>query len=493
MTKPFSCTTQYTAVSLLPLFFHNLFSNFIFVGLCVPTTFDLLKNSVGNREIRHNELERDLFDEARDESANLRFKSGCAKRECDLSAWIEADFQPWEESGITKKMIERALNAGGETNRFVIINQKLYMTERRSKSKWGDSKRWYFAYGLLELLEKYGNEVPDVDIVINGGDYPLSSKVETYHIGKALNKRGKRAVVRRSWNESKLKAPPVVFSIARRDGFLDILWPQNNVWGMDWKGMGMRERPWCIEFQNLVDASLHVPFSKRRAKLFWRGQLRSNANERGGLIRCKSVILPKLGRKFDANLFDVAANGVVVGKGGRRIPGVSTRKAKQISAKERCRYKYLIHVEGMTYSLAQLPQALCGSIMLMSKYRYYTVFERAYRANGFYLPIAKPMFDRNAKAVGIINEKEACANISDVLVWAENESNRGKIESILQKSREWVMKEYGPEGISKYMMNVLKKYKSLMRFKPEKIQEMRGPVSIRDVKKNTKRREKCPS
>jgi len=236
-----------------------------------------------------------------------------------------------------------------------------------------------------------------------------------------------------------------------------------------------------------------VPFSKRRAKLFWRGQLRSNANERGGLIRCKSVILPKLGRKFDANLFDVAANGVVVGKGGKRIPGVSTRKTKQISAKERCRYKYLIHVEGMTYSLAQLPQALCGSIMLMSKYRYYTVFERAYRANGFYLPIAKPMFDRNAKAVGIINEKEACANISDVLVWAENERNREKIESILQKSREWVMKEYGPEGISKYMMNVLKKYKSLMRFKPEKIQEMRGPVSIRDVKKNTKRREKCPS
>jgi len=172
---------------------------------------------------------------------------------------------------------------------------------------------------------------------------------------------------------------------------------------------------------------------------------------------------------------------------------VSTRKAKQISAKERCRYKYLIHVEGMTYSLAQLPQALCGSIKLMSKYRYYTVFERAYRANGFYLPIAKPMFDRNAKAVGIINEKEACANISDVLVWAENERNREKIESIVQKSREWVMKEYGREDISKYMMNVLKKYKSLMRFKPEKIQEMRGPVSIRDVKKNTKRPEKCPS
>ena len=453
---------------------------------------------------------RDLFRESRDENESLRRHSACAdaeeesnnnyntpkrrkRKECTLSAWIELDFKPWEKTGITRNMVDKALNSGGETNRFVIFDKKLYMTERKSKSKWGDSKRWYFAFGLLELIEKYGDEVPNVDIVINGEDYPLSSEIETYDTGKK-NAKGKKVFAQRTWNETKLGAPPIVFSIARNVGFLDIPWPQNNIWGMDWKGMGMRERPWCVEFKNLIENSLNEPFSRRKAKLFWRGQIRSNANERGGLIRCKTVILPKIGRKSDANFFDVAANGVVVGKGGRRIPGVSTHSGKQISAKARCNYKYLVHVEGMTYSLAQLPQSLCGSLMLMSKYRYYTVFERAYRANGYYLPIAKPIYDANAKGllVGLEREKEACANISDVLSWAESEENREKVENILQKTRAFVKKEYGPEGISIYMLNVLKKYKSLMKFEKSDIRKLHGPVTMNEIQRNTKRREKCP-
>ena len=219
--------------------------------------------------------------------------------------------------------------------------------------------------------------------------------------------------------------------------------------------------------------------------------MRSNANERGGLIRCKTVILPKLGRRAEAYHFDVAANGVVLGKGGSRIPGVSTHTSKQISAKERCTYKYLVHVEGLTYSLAQLPQALCGSLLFMSEYRYLTVFERAYRANGFYLPIAKPMYDKNAKAKGLEREKEVCANISDVFAWAEDSENGAKVENILRKSREWVATEYNPKSISLYMLNVLKKYKSLQKFEPKK-GKLRGPVNIRDIQRNTKRRDKCP-
>ena len=438
--------------------------------------------------------ERNLFKAAREESAHLREHSACEDRNvnCALSAWIETDFEPWQQTGITERMIERGLDSGGETNRFVIKDQKLYMTERKSKSKWGDSKRWYFALGLLELIEKFGSEVPDVDIVINGEDYPLSSEFETYVTGKVSNNnKKKRATSRRKWSDSELGAPPIVFSIARRDGFVDIPWPQNNIWGMDWKGMGMREQPWCVEFKNLMESSLFVPFSARHPKVFWRGQIRSNANERGGLIRCKTVILPKLGRRADANFFDVAANGVVVGKGGRRIPGVSKYSGKQISAKERCKYKYLVHVEGLTYSLAQLPQALCGSLLFMSEYRYLTVFERAYRANGFYLPIEKPVYDKNAKAEGLEREKEVCANISDVLAWAEDSENGAYVENTLRKSQEWVAREYSPNSISLYMLNVLKKYQSLQKFEPKR-GKLRGPVSMREVQKNTKRRVKCP-
>ena len=81
------------------------------------------------------------------------------------------------------------LNLDDETNRYVIVNGNLYMTQSVSHSKWGDSKRWYFAYGLLELTEKYAAEVPDVDMVINGGEFPLSSYFESFYVGKTNTKK----------------------------------------------------------------------------------------------------------------------------------------------------------------------------------------------------------------------------------------------------------------------------------------------------------------
>ena len=129
--------------------------------------------------------------------------------------------------------------------------------------------------------------------------------------------------------------------------------------------------------------------------------------------------------------------------------------------------------------------------MLISEYHYLTVFERAYQANGFNLPIAKPMYDTNAKAKGLEREKKVCANISDVFAWAEDSENRARVDNILRKSREWVATEYNPNSISLYMLNVLKKYQSLQKFEP-KTGKLRGPVSVRDVQKNTKRRVKCP-
>jgi len=45
-------------------------------------------------------------------------------------------------------------------------------------------------------------EVPEVDIVINGEDYPLSCEFETYVVGKVSNKyKKKRATSRRNWSD----------------------------------------------------------------------------------------------------------------------------------------------------------------------------------------------------------------------------------------------------------------------------------------------------
>ena len=57
------------------------------------------------------------------------------------------------------------------------------------------------------------------------------------------------------------------------------------------------------------------------------------------------------------------------------------------------------------------------------------------------------MYDKNAKAKGLEREREVCANISDVLVWAEDSENGASVDNILRKSREWVTTEYSPNGI----------------------------------------------
>ena len=75
-----------------------------------------------------------------------------------------------------------------------------------------------------------------------------------------------------------------------------------------------------------------------------------------------------------------------------------------------------------------------------------------------------------------------------MLAWAENGAY---VENILRKSREWVAREYSPNSISLYMLKVLKKYQNLQKFEPKK-GKLRGPVSVRDVQKNTKSWVKCP-
>ena len=59
--------------------------------------------------------------------------------------------------GITQAGVKRALSlvSHGEVNRYVVKGGKLFMTDIKSRSKWGDSKRWYNAWALLELLEQF--------------------------------------------------------------------------------------------------------------------------------------------------------------------------------------------------------------------------------------------------------------------------------------------------------------------------------------------------
>lgn len=404
------------------------------------------------------------------------------QQHCNLRSWIQSDLDPWRSTGITAKSVTRALALGTETNRYVIQDGKLFMSEHKSKSKWGDSKRWYNAWALLELLDMYPGEVPDVDIAINTADNPKVGAEEMYPIGKKLG--GKVVFGARPWNMSKGKSPPALFSVCRNDENIDLLWPQYNIWGMDWEGMGMREPPWCVQFPKLRETWLHKGIQERPGKLFWRGQLKSNPSIRGGLVRCRTTLLPR----NDRAAFDVEVNGVVIQKGGRAMPGIPTKYGKQVAASDRCNAKYLMHLEGRTFSLAQLPQAGCGSLMVMGPHRYYTLIERAYRSNGFFLPVQLPVYNPGGDE-GAVIERGSCESVSAAIKWAESSNGAAEAELVAAEAANWTGRELRMQGIHRYMMEMLKEYAKIMIHKP-------NPKGLREVSRslvdrNTARRQRC--
>ena len=98
-----------------------------------PLVTNETKNKTSSREETHKKSIRQI-------NAKITIETGKNAREFGR-AFIDSYFQQWNHSGITERMVERGLRSGGETNRFVIEVKSCFMTERKSKSKWGDSKR----------------------------------------------------------------------------------------------------------------------------------------------------------------------------------------------------------------------------------------------------------------------------------------------------------------------------------------------------------------
>ena len=63
--------------------------------------------------------------------------------------------------------------------------------------------------------------------------------------------------------------------------------------------MGMRERPRCVEFKNLMKKS--CPFSARHSKVFWRGQMRSNWMHRMSRMQSRASAWDQVTRTMDEN------------------------------------------------------------------------------------------------------------------------------------------------------------------------------------------------
>ena len=369
----------------------------------------------------------------------------------NLQTWIDVDLQPWNITGITKRMVDLAAQQGMRANRIQIIDGKIYA--QISKSSRGPSRIWYWLWGLMELIDDFPSEdIPNVDFVLNTQDDPQVPVV---------GKRPKNPILAKNYRDYvpgiEGQAPPPVFSAVTTSNHYDLLWPLWTIWGEDVEGAGSKtggfhDPPWKELHPKLIHFAKKNKWSERRSeRIFWRGSVKTNPARRA-LIRCS---------KNTVDAADVQHK---------------LRVGKPIDALDRVKYKYLIYLDGKSFSSAVLPMLVAGAVVFLpNNSPFQTLCQRAFRENGFH-----QVFHVS------LSQGEICRTLSEILSGLRNEEVR--VENRAKDAVDWAETQLSMLAFQKYMIAMLKRYADLLKYTPTKTKDT-VEISWKLIKKNVKRKQ----
>eukprot|EP00268_Persea_americana_P061527 TRINITY_DN7784_c1_g2_i6.p1 TRINITY_DN7784_c1_g2~~TRINITY_DN7784_c1_g2_i6.p1 ORF type:complete len:231 (+),score=13.07 TRINITY_DN7784_c1_g2_i6:221-913(+) len=122
----------------------------------------------------------------------------------DYFRWIHEDLRPWNVTGISKEMVERA--SATANFRLVILDGKMYV---ETFSKAFQTRDLFTLWGIMQLLRRYRGRLPDLELVFHCGDGPVT----------------------RGFKEKDARAPPPLFAYCTDNETLDIVFPDWSFWG----------------------------------------------------------------------------------------------------------------------------------------------------------------------------------------------------------------------------------------------------------------------
>lgn len=130
-----------------------------------------------------------------------------SKPECpNYFRWIHEDLRPWNATGISRDMLERAKTTAHF--RLIIVKGKAYLEKYKKSIQTRDA---FTIWGILQLLRRYPGKIPDLELMFDCDDLPVIQSSDY----RGPNKTG----------------PPPLFRYCGDKWTEDIVFPDWSFWG----------------------------------------------------------------------------------------------------------------------------------------------------------------------------------------------------------------------------------------------------------------------
>ncbi|KAI3806298.1 hypothetical protein L1987_22197 [Smallanthus sonchifolius] len=270
-------------------------------------------------------------------SGNDRFSfTGKSDRCPSFFRWIHHDLEPWSESRISYDHLMEVKKFA--SFRVVIVGGKLYAEYYYDCVQ---SRAMFTIWGFLQLLKRYPDRIPDVDMMFDCMDKPIIER-----------------------NESVKPVP--IFRYCTTPNHYDIPFPDWSFWG--WPEINIA--PWKEEFQSIKEGSQRQSWRKKYPYAYWKGNPDVVSPIREALLQCN----------------DTMQWGALIMRQNWTQEALDGFKQSKLSTQ--CNHRYKIYAEGYAWSVSLKYILSCGCVPLIINPKYDDFFSRGLFPKKNYLPIS---------------------------------------------------------------------------------------------------------
>ncbi|XP_059312805.1 uncharacterized protein LOC132063989 isoform X1 [Lycium ferocissimum] len=331
--------------------------------------------------------------------------------------WIYEDLKPWKETGITRKMLEKA--KWNAYFRLVILDGRIHVEKYNTKLKRSFQTRHLFTmYGIVQLLRWYPGKLPNLEIMFKTDDLPAI---------RSKDYRGPDS------------GPPPLFSYCSDLQSLDIVFPDWSFWG--WAEINIK--PWRNVIKDIKEGNKRTKWKDRVPFAYWKGN--PNVSPiRKDLLKCNVTDKQSFFSFFwtDNNDFDTLLYV-------QDWIGQSKNRYKESNLEGQCTHRYKIYVEGSAWSVSEKYILACDSPTLYIRTRYHDFFSRWMIPQQHYWPI---------------RDKDKCRSLKFAVEWGNNHTD--KAQGIGKAGSQFIHEDLKMEYVYDYMFHLLNEYAKLLKFEP---------------------------